>query len=137
MKSEGNTSLNKADALRESALRLLGTLSAAGLTGDTVEPHGFTDVVPFYLSRHLADACSPSLRLRRASAIPQWLNKCGLLGRRVKHRSKSDGPGAFTHSQHIGNATFARNLCETPGAVSRVTSHRSQRKTPSTNFCGL
>jgi len=33
-------------------------------------------------------------------------------------------------SRHIGHATFDRNLCETLVAVFRVTSHRSQTKTP-------
>ena len=40
------------------------------------------------------------------------------------------GGGRRLHpSQHIGNATFAKNLCETLVAVSRFTSHRSQTKT--------
>jgi len=48
----------------------------------------------------------------------------------VKHRSEDTGAGAFNPSRHIGNVAFAKDLCETLVEVSRVTSHRSQTKTP-------
>lgn len=77
----------KPNALRDAALRLLRTLSAAGLAGGT-----------------------------------------------VTHRSESSRPGALNHSRHIGNATVARKLCKSLVKISRVTSYRSQTKTPDPFF---
>ncbi len=48
----------------------------------------------------------------------------------MEHRSESGGPGTFNPSRHIDNMSFARSLCETLVTISRITSHRSQTKTP-------
>jgi hypothetical protein len=58
------------------------------------------------------------------------LSAAGQAGSTVKDRSESGGPKAFNPSRHIGNATFAKDPCETLVAVSGVISHRSKTKTP-------
>jgi hypothetical protein len=35
----------------------------------------------------------------------------------MNHRSENGRPGALTHSRYIGNANFAKDLCETPAAI--------------------
>jgi hypothetical protein len=54
-------------------------------TACSVNPHGFTAVVPLVSSAQFAEACPPSPRLRRTPVrIPSRLNNHGFLRRRVK-----------------------------------------------------